>query len=139
MHVYGGFAPPTGVIDRVPVARRAPVRAAETAPAWAPPVISTRVELPAPAVWPAPDPALLYSLTIAPLRLAPVSWAPPTLTRSPWSAPVPALDAFAPPHDTFEPGHTDRDRSTPRRGHSFAYALAGLAAAAVGLAVIVIR
>ena len=52
------------------------------APPWAPPVVVVRADWPAPHMWPAP-------------RI----WAPPALVRSPWPAPVLALDAYAPPVD----------------------------------------
>jgi hypothetical protein len=91
-------------------------------PPWAPPVVVARADWPAPHVWPAP-------------RI----WARPVLTRSPWPAPVPALDAYAPPVDTSDSPTHRHGRPAIGRARSLAYTIAGVAAAAVGLAVVVNR
>ena len=88
MHVYGSL-PHAGALDRWPAPTAPALRPAARAPiSWPLPDRATRVELPAPAVWAAPDPQWLMSITIAPLRLAPVSWGPPVVVRSPWGPPT---------------------------------------------------
>ncbi len=145
MHVYGAFAPPSVVVDRalpppsiVPVAPPAPVND------WGLPLVSTRVELPAPLVWPAPDPELLMSITIAPLRLAPVSWSPPAIRRSTWAAPVPKLDSYdavtAAANTSVTAAEPEPAASVgrARSARSMAYAIAAVAAAGAGLAVVIL-
>ena len=109
VHVFAAFAPPTVAI----------------APPWAPPLVVVRAAWPAPHLWPAPR-----------------VWAPPELTRATWPAPVPALDTYTPPVEIRD----IRDAPTYRharhaigRGRSLAYTIAGVAAAAVGFAVVAIR
>jgi len=92
------------------------------APPWAPPVIVVRADWPAPHVWPAPR-----------------VWAPPALTRSSWPAPVPALDTYTPPVAIRDAPTSRQARPAIGRGRSLAYTIAGMAAAAVGFAVVVIR
>ena len=92
------------------------------APPWAPPVVVARADWPAPHRWPAP-------------RI----WAPPALVRSPWPAPVLARDADAPPVDLRDAPIYRLPRRVIGRGRSLAYTIAGVAAAAVGFAVVVIR
>ena len=88
MHVYGNIAHP-GMVDRWPAPSVPTARIAPREPmAWPLPNLSTRVELPSPPVWAAPNPELLLSLSIAPLRFAPISWGPPVVVRSPWSPPA---------------------------------------------------
>ncbi len=88
MHVYGGMAQP-GVLDRWPAPSIPVGRVTLPKPvAWPMPNIATRVEMPPPAIWRAPDPELLLSITIAPLRFLPVSWGPPDVVESPWGPPV---------------------------------------------------
>jgi hypothetical protein len=91
-------------------------------PPWAPPAVVARADWPAPYLWPAP-------------RI----WAPPALVRSPWPAPVPALDAHAPPVDLRDAATYRLPRRLLGRGRSLAYTIAGVAAAAVSFAVVVIR
>jgi hypothetical protein len=85
------------------------------------PNIATRVDLPALPVWGAPDPELLLSLSIAPLRLAPTSWAPPVVVRSPWGPP-----AVAPLTVDDRSNATSSPRFAARR--IWAYGLAATAA-----------
>ena len=168
MSVYRGFASQANVVDRVPSPRPVtPSSPAAVSPTWAPPVAASRavVSTPAvwspPVVWPAPDLAVSLLLSMAPRRVTPAGWPPPTFSRSPWPPPVvpvaassTALDRRRGPSPdlcVLRPGSRDsrrtvvdtavveHERPTVRRGRSLAYALAGLAAAVVGFAVIVIR
>ena len=88
--------------------------------AWPLPNIATRVELAPPPVWAAPDPEWLMSITIAPLRLVPVSWGPPVVVRSPWG----------PPGVSLTPTETSTVAGSRRLGRRYVWAC-GLAAAAV--------
>jgi len=90
------------------------------APLWAPPVVVARADWPAPHVWPAP-------------RI----WAPPVLARSLWPAPVPALDSYAPPVDIRDTPTHRHARPAIGRARSLAYTIAGVAAAALGLVVVI--
>ena len=150
MRVYGGFASPTDVTDRVAPAHPTNQSPASSAsPTWAPPVavsravVSKPVVWSPPAVWPAPDLAVSFLLSTAPRRFTPATWAAPTKGWSPWPAPVPVPMAtplvLAPPSTIADVAVVGHDRSAVRRGRSLAYAVAGLAAAVVGFAVIVIR
>ncbi len=136
MHVYGNMRPPGSMIDRVPVVRAPQARSMTLAPtAWPSPRISTWVDLPAPSPWPAPDPELLLSITIAPLRFAPVSWAPPTVITSPWGPPessnAPTIRSTVVPSNALEPA------ARPRR-RRVALALMAVAAAGLGTVAAVI-
>lgn len=142
MHAIGAsFAPPSIVAGRAlpaPVVVIPPPTAPR--PAWGLPLVSTRVELPAPPLWAAPDPELLMTLSMAPLRLAPVSWNPPTIVRSPWAPPVPRLDSYgasavpASPVATIGPAPVAR----PSRTRSLAYAAAAVAAIGAGFVAIIV-
>jgi hypothetical protein len=124
MHVYGSLPQP-GVLDRWPAPAVPTARIAAREPvAWPMPNITTRVELAPPPVWRAPNPELLMSITIAPLRFVPISWAPPVMVHSPWGPPIDA-STTADPSD----GVTAR-RFAPRR----VWAVGVAAAAAIGLA-----
>ncbi len=150
MRVYGGFASPADVTDRL--APACPTNAsspASVAITWAPPVAASRavvskpvVWLP-PIVWPAPDLAVSFLLSTAPRRFTPAGWPAPTTGWSPWPAPVPVPMAtplvLAPPSTIADVAVVGHDRSAVRRGRSLVYAAAGLAAAAVGVVAIVIR
>jgi hypothetical protein len=132
MHVYGNMRPPGSMIDRVPVVRAPQTRSVTLAPAaWPAPRISTWVDLPAPSPWAAPDPELLLSITIAPLRFAPVSWAPPTVITSPWGPPVLSTPS------TNRANITTETAARPRR-RRFALAMMALAAAGLGTVAAVI-
>ena len=150
MRVYGGLAPSADVVDRVRPAR--PTKSttpASVSPTWAAPVTAARAVMSKPAlwsppvVWPAPDLAVSLLLSMAPQRVTPAGWPAPTLPRSPWPAPVAVSFAapvvLAPPSPIAHTADVGHGRPTVRRGRSLAYAVAGLAAAVVGFAVIVIR
>ena len=124
MHVYGSLPQP-GVLDRWPAPNVPTARIAAREPiVWPLPNLATRVDLAPPPVWRAPNPELLMSITIAPLRFVPISWAPPVMVRSPWGPPVDAS--------------TTADRSESTAEHRFAprrvWAIGLAAAAAIGLA-----
>ena len=136
MHVYGSLAQPP-MFDRwaAPTAPNGRV-APRTPTTWVPPDIATRVDLPAPAVWEAPNPELLLSITIAPLRLTPVSWGPPVVVQSPWGPPV--LDRLGRAAGVAVDPSADRTAATEpagagrlRRTRALAF---GLATTAVGVA-----
>ena len=110
VHVFAAFAPPTVAI----------------APPWAPPLVVVRAAWPAPHLWPAPR-----------------VWAPPELTRATWPAPVPRS---TPTHHRSRSATSANATDIPARastrsvaGRSLAYTIAGVAAAAVGFAVVAIR
>ena len=140
MHVYGAFAPPSVVVDRALPPPNIVVAPAAPAHDWGLPLVASRVDLPAPLVWAAPDPELLMSITIAPLRLAPVSWGPPAIRRSVWAAPVPKLDSYDAVNAATTSGTARASESAPRSGRarSMAYTLAAVAAAGVGIAAVVL-
>ena len=93
MHAYGNLRPPS-VLDRWPAPTVTDRSVPPTAVAWAAPRMSTRVELPPPPLWSPPNPELLLSITIAPLRFAPVSWGPPIVVVSPWGPPAVRVDGL---------------------------------------------
>ena len=124
MRVYGSLPQP-GVLDRWPAPTVPTARIAARAPiAWPLPNIATRVDLAPPTVWRAPNPELLMSITIAPLRFVPISWAPPVMVRSPWGPPVDASTT------ADLSGENAKRRFSVRR----VWAIGLAAAAAIGLA-----
>jgi hypothetical protein len=131
MHVYGSRAQ-SGVLDRWPAPSAAIGRVTlPKAPTWDAPNIATRVDMPPPAIWAAPNPDLLLSITIAPLRFVPVTWGPPVVVQSPWGPPV--LDMNDHLVDT-EPAHVHRSRRT----RALAFGLATAAAAVASTIVVIV-
>ncbi len=120
MHVFGRLAPPTNGTVR-----------------WAPPLAAPRVTWSPPTVWPAPR--VWSPPRLAPAPLLAVAWAPPVLMHSSWPAPAPLLELRAPAVAVRDAPVGRHPRAAVRRGRSLAYAIAGVAAAAVGFAVIVVR
>jgi hypothetical protein len=129
IHAYGTLLPPSSFVDHVPARPRTEARATTRATFLAPPIVSTRVDLPPPPAWGPPNPDLLLSLMIAPLRFEPANWSAPTVIVAPW--PAPQLPMTPLPMAQFEQRPVAAE--PPTRRHWLGLKLAGLAVGSVAV------